>query len=404
MNVFFIPSWYPSTSDPLPGIFFREQALALARASEDIHVGISTWGQNDERLLLWAAEPIKNGLKLFFQQKPKSSTKQLMGTKAVEYFNPAYTWTSKLCKGNISSILKANSDNFHAFENHVGRVDIIHAHVGYPAGYIAGLISKEMRIPYIITEQMSPFPHKYFINKSGRLISELREAYQGADKIIAISSALASAMEHHNLKEITVIPNLVDEEFFKPVDHSIRNQEFTFFSLGRMVPQKGIDILLKAFASMHSKAQLRIGGDGPHLNEYRRLARDLKIDHKIIWLGQLDKNQALKEYQNCDAFVLPSRHESMGVVFAEAMACGKPSIATICGGPEEFIDDSVGYLASPEDVAGLQESMEKMLSNFSLFDPGLIRRKFEERFSSRVVTLKIREVYERVIKNYLTKK
>ena len=400
MNVFFIPSWYPSASDSLPGIFFREQALALARQFEDIDVGISTWGQNDERLLLLAREPLKSGLKLFFDQKPKSSTKQLMGTKAVEYFNPAYTWTSKLLKGNFSGILKANSDNFHAFQKRVGSVDIIHAHVGYPAGYIAALISKEKHIPYIITEQMSPFPHKYYIDKSGQLISELREAYQGADKNIAISGSLASAMKKHNLEKITIIPNLVDGQFFKPLENPKRNQTFTFFSLGRMVPQKGIDILLKAFARVQSNAQLRIGGDGPYLNEYKRLARDLKIDHIVKWLGRLDKNQALMEYQNCDSFVLPSRHESMGVVFAEAMACGKPVIATICGGPEEFIDDTVGYLVQTEDVESLQNSLEEMGKNHSRFDQRLIRRKFEERFSANVVTLKIRDVYEQVFKNH----
>jgi glycosyltransferase involved in cell wall biosynthesis len=164
-----------------------------------------------------------------------------------------------------------------------------------------------------------------------------------------------------------------------------------------MVPQKGFDILLKAFALLKSNVQLRLGGDGPELNNYKMLARDLNIDKNITWLGQLNKEEALLEYQNCDAFVLASRHESMGVVFAEAMACGKPVIGTICGGPEEFIDDPIGYLVSIDDINSLQNAMENMMINHSRFDPGIIRSKFETRFCSRVVASGIRKVYDEVI-------
>ncbi len=400
MNIFFIPSWYPSSTDPLPGIFFREHALALGKHFRDVNIGISIWGQNDDRLLLWGRQPLKSVLKLFSGQKLKPYSRSILDDKIVEYFNPAFTWSSKLLKGNFHKITRANFHNFSAFQKAFGKVDIIHAHVGYPAGYIAGLIAKEARVPYVITEQMSPFPHKNFMDKSGRLSSELRIAYENSDKNIAISNALASDMKRHQIENISIIPNLVDEEFFKAAENEKRNKSFTFFSLGRMVDQKGIDILLKAFALLKSKVKLRIGGDGPELNKYKNLAKDLNIDHHIAWLGQLKKEEALSEYQNCDAFVLPSRHESMGVVFAEAMACGKPVIGTICGGPEEFIDDSIGYLVRIEDINNLKNAMENMLDQYSKFDPVLIRSKFESHFSSRVVASKIRKVYDEVIQAY----
>lgn len=402
MNIFFIPSWYPSATDSLPGIFFREQALALGKHFEDINVGVSTWGQNDERLLLWAGQPMQSLKKMFFQKKPLLTTNELISGRVIEYFYPEFTWSSKLLKGNIAKIVNANFRNLEHFENKFGKADIIHAHVGYPAGQIARILAERTGVPYIITEQMSPFPHRYFINKKGNLLPELYGAYREACQNIAISSALASDMKSHDIGNIKIIPNLVNEDFFKPADSV--NEIFTFFSLGRMVPQKGIDVLLKSFSKMKSNATLRIGGDGEYIKEYKDLANVLKVDHQVVWLGELDKEQALLEYQNCDVFVLPSRHESMGVVFVEAMACGKPVIATSCGGPEEFIDDDLGYVVPPENEEDLCGAMTNMLERHQRFDGGLIRKKFEEKFSSSIITQQLRTLYEKAIENTKMKK
>ena len=393
MNVFFIPSWYPSASDPLPGIFFREQALALVKHTEDINIGISTWGQNDNRLLLWANEPLKNLSKIHTKRKIAEQECELIEGRLTEYFSPSFTWSSKLWKGNMRNIVNANIRNLDAFQKRYGKATLIHAHVGFPAGYIARHISEIEKIPYMITEQMSPFPHQYYADKRGNLIPDLRKAYLLSSHNIAISHALAQAMRKHDIQNTAIIPNLVDEDFFKPAQEKRPNEKFTFFALGRMTHQKGIDILLKAFAKLQTEATLRIGGDGPNLGDYKRMAVDLKISDKIHWLGSLDKYRSREEFQRCDAFVLPSRHESMGVVFAEAMACSKPVIATICGGPEEFIDNSTGFLVPHGNTEAVAEAMEKMILDHSNFDSEVIRKKFEARFSSLVVVQQISTLY-----------
>jgi glycosyltransferase involved in cell wall biosynthesis len=400
MNVFFIPSWYPSATDSLSGIFFRDQALGLVRNISEIKIGISTWGQNDEKLLLWSRQPFKTISKFLFERKPEECENELVGGRVTEYFSPEYTWSSKISKGNMDRIILANLHNLEKYNNRHGKVDIIHAHVGYPAGHIARTISERKNIPYIITEQMSPFPHRHFKSKNGQIIPDLFKAYQNSGRNVAISESLANDMKKQSIRNIEIIPNLVDETFFTPGSEAAKNEKFVFFSLGRMVPQKGIDILLKAFASQEFEVQLRIGGNGPFLNSYKKLSKDLGIDHKIVWLGQLDKAGALREFQNCDAFVLPSRHESMGVVFAEAMACGKPVIGTMCGGPEEFIDGSTGYLVAIEDVKGLVNSLKNMMINRRNFNAKLIREKFEERFSSRVVAENIFGIYRDVVRSW----
>ena len=402
MNIFIIPSWYPSVTDPLPGIFFQEQALALAKHYPELNIGISTWGQNDQRLLMWSKEPFKSLTKLL--AKPKLSKKPLKGKKnVIEYFNPAFTWNTHILNGNIKQISQCNLLSLHEFERAFGKADLIHAHVGFPAGYIAKIISETTKIPYVITEHMSPFPHTHLLESKNNLDNRLKKAYKKAAKIISVSRSLNHQMTSFGLENITTISNPVDESFFKPSSFFQQNEVFTFFSLGRMAPQKGIDILLRAFTKIRFEARLRIGGDGLYLKEYQKLAHELGIAHKIQWLGQLDKNNALIEFQHCDAFVLPSRHESMGIVFVEAMACGKPVIGSICGGPEEFIHDATGYLVSPEDEDGLTIALEKMIANYQNFNPKILRKQFDGQFSSKVICQQIMKIYSRVTESYSKK-
>jgi len=397
MNVFFIPSWYPSATSPLPGVFFREQALALGKNYEDLNVGISTWGQNDERLLLWAREPLQSLRKMLYLKKPQPYINKLIADRVIEYISPEYTWTSRFRKGNLKAIVRVNFQNLKLFQQQFGKTDIIHAHVGYPGGYLAKIISEKTGLPYVITEQMSPFPHGGFLTSNYQLIPELQSAYKHSMQNIAISNALAKKMKSFGVENTVVIPNLVDEDFFRPPRNEELHHQCIFFTLGRMVPQKGIDILLKAFAQTGANACLRMGGSGPSLLEYQALAKKLGIENKVLWLGELSKNEALLEFQNCHAFVLPSRHESMGVVFAEAMACGKPVIATVSGGPEEFVTKDVGMLVSAGSVSELSNALAFMAKSFHQYDSQHIRDVFEERFSSRRIVSKIRRVYEKAV-------
>lgn len=397
MNVFVIPSWYPSATNPLPGSFFKDQAKAIASLNMDIKIGISTWGQNDERLLLWSRSPARSIMKLLSKPKPSISA---LSDNLREYFTPAFTWTTKFVNGNFKEMLKANLDNFNKFQSDFGKVDMIHAHVGHPAGFIAQQLSRQNSIPYVITEHMSPFPHRQFLENQGKLSQKLMEAYQQSSKNICVSQSLQQQLNSFKIFNTTVIANLADEDFFTINRQPEKEDKFTFFSLGRMVPQKGMDILLRAFANASLDALLRIGGDGSHAGQYKKLAIELGVDDKVTWLGELDKTKALSEYQQCDAFVLPSRHESMGVVFAEAMACGKPVIASICGGPEEFVNDDCGYLIAPENEQDLALAMQKMMKNHKSFIAEIIRNHFKSYFSKKGISKQIVDVYRVAIATF----
>ncbi len=407
MNIFIIPSWYPSPNNPIIGIFFREQAQAIAELYPDFNVGVSVWGQSDEEYLLWLKDGLKNASKIRnFLKKNNQNTLNQAKTKKnfVEFYHFAFTWSKKIWWGNIAGIIKANKKNFEQFTKKFGKPDVIHAQVGYPAGYVASVLSKYYQIPYVVTEQMSPFPFVDFLDKNNELFTPLKIAYQKSQKNIAISPQLSEKMALKGVQNIIYIPNLVDDNFFIPVIKNNNNtttdteihKKFIFFTLGRMVAQKGIPDLLLAVAEVVksiSNVCFRIGGDGENLLEYQKMAKNLGIETYIEWLGLLDREQSKQAFQDCDAFVLTSHHETMGVVFAEAIACGKPVIGTICGGPESIINNENGFLVEVQNIKQLSQKIIEMMNNYSLFSSEIIRQDFEKRFSKKAVCKQIVDLY-----------
>jgi len=396
MNIFYIPSWYPGKYNAYSGIFFKEQALAIAKL-QDCNIVVSLWGQNNFNL------PLKNPFRTV-----KNIKKGLTDKKHVrkvfdnlyEIYNPKILWTDKL-NGRTPRIFEANHENYEKALEIFKNIDVIHAHVSYPGGYAAMMLSKLYKKPFIITEHMGPFPFKEFLKK-GKLSDKVKLPLINASKIIAVSNSLADKIAYFGITRPIVIPNLVDESFFKIRDVPRKNKKFTFFTLCGMYPQKGIIDLLKAIkkvSNINSDVLFRIGGEGEKLKEYKKYSKELALDNKLEWLGSLSREDSLKEFQNSDAFILTSHHETFGVVLAEAIACGKPIISTKCGGPEDIVNENNGLLVKKNDIDQISKAIIYMMKTISKYDPVKIRNDFLKRFSRKVVTDQIYKQYLEVKKN-----
>lgn len=398
MNIFVIPSWYPSKDAPLSGVFTKEQVLSILQFSAQHNFGISLWGQRDEATLLWTKDHFRNIKKLFFFLFFRQTENHLHSHYS-EFYTPALTWTNWLLEGNLKNIIRANGQNLQRFEAKFGKVSLIHAHVAFPGGYIAMELAKKYKIPYIITEHMGPFPLPSFIGRKN-ILWKIKNSLQNARFVISVSPQAGSDIKNKTGVDPLIIPNLVNENLFSVLPKNNRYPSFTFFTLGRIDKQKGIPDLLEAIELMEDKEALfRIGGDGESKKEYEKLAEELNIADRIQWLGELSRTEAAKEFQQCHAFVLPSIHESMGVVYAEAIACGKPIIATRCGGPESIVNQNNGLLVNINSPQQLAQAMDCLIKNYDRYQPEVIRKDFMERFSSEVVTKKIVSVYEAVVAN-----
>ena len=393
MNVFCIPSWYPSHEYPLYGIFIKEQMLAISRNHSDINIGISFWGQGSEKHLLWTKDHFFN-LKKVVKHSQLKPDRIPVKPNYIEYYTPALIWTRKLLSGNNKNIIQANLNNFRRFEEDFGKVNLIHVQAGYPGGLIAHHMSSELGLPYIITARMSPFPFAEFIESNGSLSTLIAKPFKHSSCNIAISESLGLNLKSIGFPNVKIINNLVDDDFFVP-EESRMSDAFQFITIGRLVEQKGIDILLQAFSMMkNSDSHLTIAGTGVEQKQLQALGSSLKLERRIRWAGDLNREQIRKLIQSSNCVVLASRHETFGNVLTEATACGKPIISTKCGGPEDIVSQVNGLLAEIDNPADLANQMDRMIDNYENYSSQDIRDDCISRFSSKVITPKIVQVYK----------
>ena len=200
------------------------------------------------------------------------------------------------------------------------------------------------------------------------------------------------------------VPNILSGEFEKEIvtfsQAGRDDNSFRFLSIGSLDKNKAHTDLLQAFASRfkpESNIQLRIGGDGPLQEDLVVLARNLQIDRQVVFLGRLKPDQVRAEMQACDVFVLSSHYETFGVVLIEALACGKPVVATKCGGPDWIIHPANGLLVPVGDIDALGQAMVDIQNKFHQFDSHQIRHDCIAKFGEQAVIGQLASIYSNVL-------
>ncbi len=139
-----------------------------------------------------------------------------------------------------------------------------------------------------------------------------------------------------------------------------------FVFVGRLVDWKALDIVIRAIERVPT-AELEVVGDGPMLETWMSLADELGVKGRVHFVGRLNQQEYAARLGTAVALVLPSLYESGGAVVLEAMASGKPVVATRWGGPADYLDESCGILVEPESytalVTGFAEGMNKLIDS-----------------------------------------
>ncbi len=392
INVFLIPSWYPSQRSLISGIFTKEQSQMISEDTDIMmHVSILDEYTLSPRRLFYSFQTI-------VQRIQAKESKKVVGLSFVEYTQPVFSWSLKLFHGNMYNHINAHRKHLKQLLEEGVKIDIIHAHVSYPAGYIAYKLSIEFQIPYIITEHMSPFPFDVYL-KGSKPTKELSAAIQNAKRVLAVSESQKKDIEEYGFDNISVIPNFINEDDYSPLEHK-SNREVRFLTVGGLSHQKGIDILLQAIFEIKSEiknAHFDIIGDGIDREKYINLSNALGIQNLLTFRGSIERRNIIYEFDKCDVFVLPSRHESFGIVYIEAMAMGKPLLGTKCGGPEMIINHNNGLLIEKDNVMELSQALKYMYMNYTKFSKENIREEFLNKFSKKINVLKYKELYKEVI-------
>ncbi|NDI36439.1 glycosyltransferase family 4 protein [Chengkuizengella sediminis] len=247
--------------------------------------------------------------------------------------------------------------------------DLIHAH--HP---IAGLVMKKCfpQTPVILTvhssyEKELLLNHKISKDSSEHqfLTSIYRELEFHLDGMITVSQSFKNYLSNfvQNKDHIQVIYNGYDFDRFRPITHD--NNIPQIISLCRLVPAKGMDILLEACAQLKKRGHsfvLHIIGDGPIRKDLELMAKEMDVYEEIIFYGyMLHPEEFIPFY---DIFVLPSRAEAFGSVFAEAALSQLALVGTNIGGIAEQIDHGKnGLLVPVDDVPSLTNALEELMTS-----------------------------------------
>ena len=251
------------------------------------------------------------------------------------------------------------------------RPNVILAFFGVPSGLAVWLWSLFIKVPFIVLLRGGDVPgfRPYDFAALHRLISPiLRLVWKAAHAVVANSNGLKElGLAFEPGISIKVIPNGVSE-----MASSFKRQWAPAHMLfvGRLVYQKGLDILFDALANLTEQNwQLTIVGDGPRKSWLEQRARDLGIFDRIHFSGWQPREKLARYYQEANLFVYPSRHEGMPNALLEAMSAGLPSVASHISGNEELIDSGKnGILVKSESKAELQAALKKLIQDEALLE------------------------------------
>jgi glycosyltransferase involved in cell wall biosynthesis len=366
----------------MAGLFVRDQARALAQARPGWSVTVAGWGWHDGALDLRDAGASWRALRWRWRARP-GAVEGASSPAAV--ITPRLSWTLALAGGGVRGLLSASRANLRTIEQRTGRVDCIHAHVGFPAGWIAARLARECGARVLLTEHMGPFPFPALRDREGAPVPRLRQAFTQADGVLAVSRALAAQIRAAGLPCHGVVPNVVDVARFQPRPAPPR-EPFVFFALGSLVPGKGFDVLLQALARMHRQpVHLVLGGEGPEAGTLRALAQRLGVQDRVDFIGAVAPEAVPALHAASHALVLPSHAETFGVVLIEALASGRPVVATRCGGPEDIVRAGNGLLVPPGDAAALAVALDDMIATHAAYDPQALHDDAASRYGPAVV-------------------
>lgn len=258
------------------------------------------------------------------------------------------------------------------------KTDIVNLHCVSSNAYYARAACRRLKLPLVLSlhgEISMDASKLYEWSTYARTI--MRQLMQEATSITACS--------HYSLKEAEDYYGQPFGERGQVIYSGIRVADFLnvepyrhsrpyIVAVGRLVKPKGFDVLLRALAclirSEGFELDLLLAGDGEEEMPLKRLALELGVSDRLHMLGAVPREQAASLFAGSTMFILPSLREPMGTVLLEAMATGKPIVASRTGGVPELIQDGInGLLVEPGSIEELLRAMRRFLA-----DPDFARR------------------------------
>jgi glycosyltransferase involved in cell wall biosynthesis len=282
-----------------------------------------------------------------------------------------------------------------------GKPDIIHTHNMIYAGICFSELSEKFNVPIVITEHSTEFALKEQTKDISKKINTLLKHHDS--KLLAVSPKLIELLnlKFFNSKQSKIewLPNVLDTRFEESVkfksEYNI--EKVRFFNLANLIPVKGQKELISAFAKAFKyfdDVELLIAGNGVLKVELEKLIDELELNDKVKLIGLINRDEVIKQLDNCDVFVLPSYYETFGVVLIEALSRGVPVISTFCDGPECIVNKSNGILVQPKNVDELAQALVKMYHEHNNYNKEQLREDVIKLYGKEVFYQRVMEIYK----------
>jgi glycosyltransferase involved in cell wall biosynthesis len=380
MNILFIAPKYPSVYNNFRAPFFREQAIAIGKRHNVTYVSAELHLESFSSI---------NSLSFIKKDIDGIQLHELAIKKGLPLIN------SYLHVKQATRYIERYID--------LRKIDVIHCQTSFIAGAIAYKLNKKYDIPYVITE------HSYYTKQSDLIVKkqfrpEFKSALhkhittrnlKNASAVIAVGKYLKADINSFISRDIDVVPNVVNTDRFSLNREG--SDTIRIGVVGNLTPPKGIDILIDAVAKIKNKnTTLQIVGDGLEMDNLKQLAKERGIENRCIFRGHIPPDNIGEFYKTTDIFVLPSKHETFGVVLVEAIASGIPVITTLCGEPENIVTPEIGIVANRADSNDLATKIDTMIDTIDNYSPKELRDHAINNYGTDSFNNKIDEIYRRV--------
>lgn len=366
-----IPSAYPAHEDDIKGVFVLDYLKSVDEYCEItvLRATIESSGPEIEQTKTFGFDTIHYRALL---------TKRAIGSKFLNYAKMIFAPT------NLLEELKKR------------KPDLIHVHGSTMHGLLAQRISKQLGIPYVVSEHTGPYSkiseHFVFKRMSKRVI-------EASAKLFSVSADLEQQILQSGIRpqSATVTFNPVDTELF-----ALGKQSKEFVFVGRYEPYKGAMRVLMAFHQITDQLpewKLKLIGGGKEAVLMQDYIANNVLQNRVTLLGQLNKGQISEHLQKAGVFVFPSEHETFGIVIAEGMSCGLPVVVGNKTAPKEFVGAEQGLLVNPTNVSSIAEAMMSIAKNQSKFNSKEIRDYVVAKFGFKSFGKSLYGHYRQVIAN-----
>lgn len=264
------------------------------------------------------------------------------------------------------------------------RPDVLHAHWLLPNGFIAAVASRRLGIPLVVS---IPGSDAQVARSNPLFRSMARFALRQADLLTANSADLRDAVLPlgADLSKFDMIIYGTDPAALRPdetgvaalrADLGIGAGDVVALCVGRMVPKKGFDVLIRALATPALRERPVVGvmvGEGDDKAAWQQLALDLGVAERLRWVGNVPKTAIGRYYNMADVLAMPSVSrpaDGLNVCVLDAMSCGKPVVGTtVAGNPLAIVNEETGLLIAEQDADALAGALARLAD-----DPTLRRR------------------------------